>query len=237
MGLVKTKRVSAGIHARATVESSIWWYFLAMSELGRGVHDVGGLPGEALNRDEHELAFWEKRVDALLMLLVDKQGVMTVDELRRGIEQLGEGAYGELGYYERWMASISQNLLEKGVLTSDEMARKLAELEQRAAATAQVSASFYPGDRVTVRRASPPGHLRTPYYIRGRTGAIERSCGEFGNPEELAFGRRDGNRVPLYRVRFDLGEVWPDYAGASEDTIDVELYGHWLEPAEEGQDG
>lgn len=103
-----------------------------MSEPGRGVHDVGGLPGGAVDRHEHEPAFWEKRVDALLMLLVGKHRVMTVDELRRGIEQLGEGAYEELGYYERWMASITQNLLEKGVVTSDEIGRKLEEIEERA---------------------------------------------------------------------------------------------------------
>ena len=107
-----------------------------MSEPGRGVHDVGGLPGDALERDEHDPAFWEKRVDALLMLLVGKHGVLSVDELRRGIEQLGEGAYSELGYYDRWIASITQNLLEKGVLTSDEIGQKLAEIGQ-AQATAE----------------------------------------------------------------------------------------------------
>jgi len=107
-----------------------------MSEPGRGVHDVGGLPGGALDRSEHDPAFWEKRVDAMLMLLVGKHGVMTVDELRRGIEQLGETAYNELGYYERWMASLAQNLIEKGLITSDEVGRKLSEIEQRSTAAA-----------------------------------------------------------------------------------------------------
>ena len=93
------------------------------------MHDVGGLPGRPLDRGEHDPAFWEKRVDAMLMLLVAKHGVITVDELRRCIEQLGETAYNELGYYERWMASLAQNLIEKGVLTSDEVGRKLAEIE------------------------------------------------------------------------------------------------------------
>ena len=94
-----------------------------------------------------------------------------------------------------------------------------------------LSASFEPGQRVRVRNASPPGHLRTPFYIRGKTGEIERVCAEFGNPEELAFGRRDSPAVKLYRVRFDLDNVWDDYTGAREDTIDIELYQHWLEPA------
>lgn len=105
-----------------------------MSEPGRGVHDVGGLPGRALELGEHEPEFWEKRIDAMLMLLVGKYRIITVDELRRGIEQLGEGAYENLGYYERWIASITENLLEKGVLTSEEIGRKLAEIEERSPA-------------------------------------------------------------------------------------------------------
>jgi len=96
-----------------------------------------------------------------------------------------------------------------------------------------MTTTFQPGERVRVRNTSPPGHLRTPHYIRGKTGAIERVCAEFGNPEELAFGRRDGDLIRLYRVRFDLGQVWPDYQGEQEDTVDVELYEHWLEAAEE----
>ena len=104
-----------------------------MGEPGRGVHDVGGLAGEALELGEYEHEFWEKRVDAMLMLLVGKYQVLTVDELRRGIEQLGEGAYEELAYYDRWMASIAQNLLEKGVVTSEEIGRKLTEIDERLA--------------------------------------------------------------------------------------------------------
>lgn len=96
-----------------------------------------------------------------------------------------------------------------------------------------MTAGFATGDRVTVRHALPPGHLRTPFYIRGKTGAIERVCDEFGNPEELAFGRRDAPAVRLYRVRFELDHVWPDYEGTDSDTIDVELYEHWLAPAQE----
>jgi nitrile hydratase len=84
---------------------------------------------------------------------------------------------------------------------------------------------------VTVRRAYPPGHLRTPHYIRGHSGTVERTCGSFPNPEELAFGRSGLPVRPLYRVRFAQRQVWPDYAGADGDTVDVEIYEHWLEPA------
>jgi hypothetical protein len=108
-----------------------------MGERGRGVHDMGGLPGGPVDRSQHDYALWEKRVDALLMLLASPQRrLITVDELRRGIEQLGPGAYDELSYSERWIASIASALLERGVLTSDELGRKLAEVEAREAAGA-----------------------------------------------------------------------------------------------------
>ena len=63
---------------------------------------------------------------------------------------------------------------------------------------------FAPGDVVRVRKGAAPGHMRTPYYLRGRTGRIERICGDFANPEELAY-RRDGRPAKtLYRVRFTM---------------------------------
>lgn len=94
-------------------------------------------------------------------------------------------------------------------------------------------AQFEIGDDVTVRRAFPPGHVRTPYYIRGKSGKIARVLDSFANPEELAFGRDGLPKRPLYRVRFAQSRVWPEYTGATGDTIDVELYEHWLEPGKE----
>jgi hypothetical protein len=72
--------------------------------------------------------------------------------------------------------------------------------------------------------------MRTPKYIRGKRGVVERVCGAFLNPEELAYGRRNGPVAHLYRVRFSQREVWPDYAGPAGDTLDVEIYEHWLQP-------
>ena len=92
-----------------------------------------------------------------------------------------------------------------------------------------VDALFKTGDRVTVRKAYPLGHIRTPFYIRGLSGTIERICGTFPNPEELAQMRDGLPALPLYRVRFFQKDVWPDYAGAANDTIDIEIFQHWLE--------
>ena len=94
-----------------------------------------------------------------------------------------------------------------------------------------VAARFRPGDRVKVRRADVPGHIRTPWYIRGHAGFIERLCGTYPNPEELAYARSGRPAQPLYRVRFAQVHVWPDYDGGPDDSIDIEIYQHWLEPA------
>ena len=90
---------------------------------------------------------------------------------------------------------------------------------------------FEIGDKVKVRAAAPLGHIRTPFYIRGCAGVIERYCGSFPNPEELAQMRDGLPAQPLYRVRFRQKDVWPDYRGPDQDSVDVEIYQHWLEKA------
>ena len=85
------------------------------------------------------------------------------------------------------------------------------------------------GDPVRVREAWPPGHIRTPAYVRGRAGAVVAVLGRFPNPEELAFHRPGLPAPMLYRVRFPQSALWPDYAGAAADSVDVEIYEHWLE--------
>ena len=93
-----------------------------------------------------------------------------------------------------------------------------------------IPARFKAGDKVAVRFADPPGHIRTPWYIRGHTGVVERLCGAFPNPEELAFHRAGLPAQPLYRVRFPQAQVWPDYRGPAHDTIEIEIFQHWLDP-------
>ena len=91
---------------------------------------------------------------------------------------------------------------------------------------------FAPGEEVRVRVAFPPGHVRTPYYCRGKTGFIERLCGAFANPEELAYNRSGLPAQPLYRVRFAARDLWAGYAGAAGDVVEIEIFQHWLEAAE-----
>jgi hypothetical protein len=106
-----------------------------MDEVGaRGVHDMGGLPAGKVEPDEHDYELWERRVDALMMLLSGVKGakrLITVDELRKNIERLPPDAYERLSYYERWVSSITRTLIERGVITTEELARKMAEVNER----------------------------------------------------------------------------------------------------------
>lgn len=83
-------------------------------------------------------------------------------------------------------------------------------------------------ERVRVRAWAPPGHVRTPWYLRGKTGVIERRLGAFRNPEALAY-RRPAAEIELCRVRFTMGEVWGADAERPADTVDAEIFAHWLE--------
>jgi hypothetical protein len=95
------------------------------------VHDRGGWPDAgSISKAEHNYALWEKRTDALLMLLVSPaKKVLRVDELRRAIEALPPEAYEKMSYYERWISAIETLVIEKGLLTREQIEHKIAELE------------------------------------------------------------------------------------------------------------
>lgn len=103
----------------------------------RGHHDMGGLPAgrvEPSEHGEHDYAEWERRVDALMVLLSGVKGGpprMTVDELRKNIEALGPEAYDEMSYYERWVTSITQTMIQRGIITTDELGHKMEEIRKR----------------------------------------------------------------------------------------------------------
>ena len=89
---------------------------------------------------------------------------------------------------------------------------------------------FAPGQAVRVREDYPPGHIRTPVFIRGKHGVITRDFGEYDNPEITTY-ELEGPQKTLYEVRFRQIDVWPDYAGSEADTLDIDIFEHWLEPA------
>jgi hypothetical protein len=98
--------------------------------LYRPVNDVGGLPRDPLNLSEHPLQPWEKRCHALLETL-NARGVLTMEEKRRGIEDMGQTIYAALTYYEKWAMCAANVLMTKGHFTPDELADRLAGVRRR----------------------------------------------------------------------------------------------------------
>jgi Nitrile hydratase beta subunit len=95
------------------------------------IHDLGGSPDAgAIDKTQRETEAWERLADAVTVAL-DKRGIKTTDEHRRAIESLDPERYNELGYYERWIAATELLLVEKGILTREEIDQKAAELEER----------------------------------------------------------------------------------------------------------
>jgi hypothetical protein len=92
--------------------------------------------------------------------------------------------------------------------------------------------SYGPGDRVRVLPAEKPGHVRTPGYLKGRSGWIEAVIGPFPNPEDLAYGLSGLPERYLYKVGFRQADLWDEYEGPTEDRLYADVYGHWLEPDE-----
>ena len=93
-------------------------------------HDLGGSPGGPIDKSQHETEDWERLADAINMALGMK-GLQTTDEHRRAIESLSPEQYTRLSYYERWIAATEMLLIEKGVLTREEINERSAEIERR----------------------------------------------------------------------------------------------------------
>jgi len=99
--------------------------------MARGHHDVGGLPGGGpIDQTEHQLSDWEVLADAINQAL-GVRGIKRTDELRRAREEMDSAAYRDLSYYERWIASMEAILIEKKILTKDEIDKKLAQFETK----------------------------------------------------------------------------------------------------------
>ncbi|TMV08288.1 SH3-like domain-containing protein [Arenibacterium halophilum] len=95
--------------------------------------------------------------------------------------------------------------------------------------------AFADGARVRIVDLGKPGHVRTPQYVRGKVGVIERFGGTYENPEDRAYGRGRGTAVQLFRVRLRQRDIWPDYPGCEADTLEIEIYEHWLRPEPTGE--
>ena len=91
-------------------------------------------------------------------------------------------------------------------------------------------AKYVKGDKIKVCPIFPPGHVRTPFFIRGKKGIIEYFWGTYPNPEELAYGRAGTPDNPLYKVKFKQSDLWKNYSGSTHDSLSIDIYENWLEP-------
>ena len=110
----------------------IQWGIITTEELARKLdisgfrshHDMGGQPAGNVKPAEHDYEEWERRIDAMSVLL---SKFVKVDQRRRNIEAIPPEDYHAMGYYERWVVSLAQSLIQKGLLTTEELARKMAQ--------------------------------------------------------------------------------------------------------------
>ena len=90
---------------------------------------------------------------------------------------------------------------------------------------------FQDGDSVRVVHLGKTGHVRIPFYVRGKLGEVVHYCGSYLNPEDLAIGHTGGPVVDLYRVKFTQQELWPNDGKPERDSLVIEIYDHWLVPS------
>ena len=200
-----------------------------------GVHDLGGMHGFGpVVREQNEPVFhsdWEKRVFGMTLTAMGRR-VCNVDEFRRAIERMPPAGYLAATYYEKWLYALESLLVEKGVVTREEIASGHAAAPAPAKATGSLGdgsggvesfdnsavklrfdksykPGFKVGDRVVARNFNPEHHTRLPRYARGKRGVIRYDHGVFVFPRYARPrpGRQAAAR--LYRGVRGQGAVGP----------------------------
>jgi nitrile hydratase subunit beta len=217
-----------------------------------GIHDVGGMHGFGpVERDEVVFhAEWEKRQCALSMVAIGRQ-LFNVDESRHSIERIDPVAYLRALYFERWQAGLEMLMVEKGVLSHEEIAARIAQYAgdpvsplprpEHLAPFAGMPTSppksasppvprFAVDDRVVTRNVHPTGHTRLPRYARGKRGRIDRVHGVQSCADTNAHGLGPQPQ-PLYGVRFEATELWGQSADG-RGAVHLDLWESYLEREE-----
>ena len=215
-----------------------------------GVHDMGGMDGFGpVVREANEPVFhagWERRLFAMVNLAM-RAAEVNIDEFRHAIERIPPGRYLASSYYERWLAALETLLVERGVITREELLEKFndpaevggAEIaiavrtaapdaikEKRGAKSPR--ARFVKGDRVRARNINPSGHTRVPRYARGKRGVVARDWGVFVFPDTNAH-HAGTNPQHCYSVEFEARELWGKSAEGREKVL-IDLWEDYLEP-------
>ena len=202
-----------------------------------GMHDMGGRQGFGVIRyTQNAQAFhaeWEVRANSLYAFAV-RCGIFNMDEYRHAIERMDPRHYLAASYYERSLTSLATLLVEKGVVTREELEQRSQGHFPLAAPIApgrtNVGARerFQPGDRVRVRNEHVPGHIRMPGYIRGKIGVVVSESPVYPFPDAHAHAV-DAEDEPTYDVRFRSDELWPNSAESA--LVHVGVFQSYLERA------
>jgi len=202
-----------------------------------GIHDLGGRQGYGrVRHTPGATAFharWEVRVNALYAHAV-RLGIFNMDEYRHAIERMDPRHYLTASYYERSLTGLATLLVEKGVITREELERRargafpLASPSAPGRTNAPQRARFQPGDRVRVTLDSVPGHMRLPGYIRGKEGVVVGESPAYPFPDAHAHGVASEDE-PTFDVRFRSEDLWP--SSSEPALVHVGVFQSYLEPA------
>ena len=202
-----------------------------------GVHDMGGRQGfGAVRYTQNAQAFhaeWEVRANSLYAFAV-RRGIFNMDEYRHAIERMEPRHYLAASYYERSLTGLATLLIEKGVVTREELEQRtqghfpLAAPSAPGRSNAAARERFQPGDRVRVRADYVPGHIRMPGYIRGKTGVVVSESPAYPFPDAHAHAVEAENE-PTYDVRFRSEDLWPNSAESA--LVHVGVFQSYLERA------
>lgn len=223
-----------------------------------GVHDMGGMHGFGpVKHEENEPVFhqpWEARVVGM-RAVVGQAPDLRPGGFRFVTESLDPIFYLTASYYERWLETFSNGLIERGLITPEELAQRIDFYSEDPAAPVPTSQNpeqakeavgrlrkrvrlnhqaaydprFQPGDQVRARNINPRGHTRMPRYVRGKVGVVSRY---YGFQDVLDFEPGDPlfPPQPVYSVRFDMQELWGEHAEPGE-YLYIDLWESHLDPA------
>jgi nitrile hydratase len=192
------------------------------------MHGFGPIPIEVDEPVFH--ASWEGRVLAM-QGRGRRAGLFNLDEFRHAIERMPAARYLEASYYERWLTALETMLLEKGIITPEELAtghavRPPAEAAPPAGERPPLRPRFRVGEAVITRNIHPAGHTRIPRYARGRRGVVRSVHGPFLLPDTNAtLAGKDWE--PVYAVELSAAELWGEDARAG-DVVCIDLWESYL---------
>jgi nitrile hydratase subunit beta len=222
-----------------------------------GIHDLGGMHGFGpVEREENEPPFHARWEAAMVAIIRSGQaaGFYSIDEFRHSIERMDPAHYLGSSYFEHWLDGIARLLIEKGVVTAEEMEARTAFFRARPQAPltaaprkpatpgvirgrpeaetsfrdATRAPRFAEGAPVATRTMHPTGHTRLPRYARGKRGVIAAHRGVHVFPDAHAHGLGEQPQ-PVYSVRFDARELWGEVAEPNQHVY-LDLWESYLLP-------